>query len=42
LIGLARMGVIAPQEYVLFLHTDGLPTLHVYDDVLLGRSTVAT
>jgi D-cysteine desulfhydrase len=41
LIGLARQGVIAPHENVLFLHTGGLPSLYVYDDVLLGKVAVA-
>ena len=40
LIGLAREGVIGAQERVLFLHTGGLPSLFVYDDVLLGRQAV--
>jgi D-cysteine desulfhydrase len=38
LIGLARSGELRPDEKVLFLHTGGLPSLHVYEDVLLARS----
>ena len=34
LIGLARSGAIRAGERVLFLHTGGLPALHVYEDVL--------
>ena len=30
----------AREERVLFLHTGGLPSLFVYDDVLLGRQAV--
>jgi D-cysteine desulfhydrase len=41
LIGLARAGVIAPHEHVLFLHTGGLPSLYVYDEVLLGKAAAA-
>lgn len=41
LIGLARSGQIRPGERVLFLHTGGLPALHVYEDVLLGRPSGA-
>jgi len=37
LIGLARQGFFAPDENVLFLHTGGLPSLHAYEDVVLGR-----
>jgi len=37
LIGEARRGAIGAGERVLFLHTGGLPSLHVYEDVLLGR-----
>jgi D-cysteine desulfhydrase len=37
LIGLARQGYFKPDENVLFLHTGGLPSLHAYEDVLLGR-----
>ena len=38
LIGLARQGDFKPDEKVLFLHTGGLPSLHVYEDVVLGRT----
>ncbi len=41
LIGLARAGRLRPGERVLFLHTGGLPSLHQYESVLLGRSAVA-
>ncbi len=37
LIGLARRGEIGAGERVLFLHTGGLPAVHAYEDVLLGR-----
>ncbi|MGL4576937.1 MAG: D-cysteine desulfhydrase [Burkholderiaceae bacterium] len=37
LIGLARQGFFKPDEKVLFLHTGGLPSLHVYEGVLLGQ-----
>jgi D-cysteine desulfhydrase len=37
LIGLAREGYFKPNEQVLFLHTGGLPSLHAYEDVVLGR-----
>lgn len=36
LIGEARRGAIGAGERVLFLHTGGLPSLHVYESVLLG------
>ena len=36
LIGLARAGDIEPGERVLFLHTGGLPAVHMYEKVLLG------
>jgi D-cysteine desulfhydrase len=26
---------------VLFLHTGGLPSLHVYEDVVLGRTALS-
>ena len=39
LIGLARAGELAPGARVLFLHTGGLPSLHAYEDVVLGRGT---
>ncbi len=41
LIGLAREGVIAPHERVLFLHTGGLPSLHAFEGVVLGDADVA-
>ena len=37
LIGLARQGYFKPKAKVLFIHTGGLPSLHVYEDVILGR-----
>jgi len=40
LIGLARQGYFKPNEQVLFLHTGGLPSLHAYEDVVLGRVEV--
>ena len=40
LIGLAREGYFKPSEQVLFLHTGGLPSLHAYEDVVLGRVEV--
>jgi len=36
LIGLARNGFLKPGENVMFLHTGGLPALHVYEPVLRG------
>jgi len=42
LIGLAREGFFAPGERVLFIHTGGLPSLHVYEDVVLGRADVTS
>ncbi len=36
LIGLVRQGYFKPQENVLFLHTGGLPAVHVYEHELLG------
>ena len=41
LIGLARAGTLRPDEKVLFLHTGGLPSLFVYQDVVLGKAPVA-
>jgi D-cysteine desulfhydrase len=41
LIGLARAGTLRPDERVLFLHTGGLPSLFVYQDVVLGKAPVA-
>jgi D-cysteine desulfhydrase len=38
LIGLARQGFFKPKAKVLFMHTGGLPSLHVYEDVVLGRT----
>lgn len=40
LIGLARQGYFKPKAKVLFVHTGGLPSLHVYEDVILGRVEV--
>jgi D-cysteine desulfhydrase len=40
LIGEARRGALKAGERVLFLHTGGLPSVHVYEDVLLGRRVV--
>lgn len=37
LIGLARQGHFGADENLLFVHTGGLPSLHVYESVLLGR-----
>ena len=37
LIGLARQGRLKPGERVLFMHTGGLPALHMYEDVVLGK-----
>ena len=37
LIGLARAGEFAPGERVLFIHTGGLPSLHAFEDVVLGE-----
>jgi len=41
LIGLARAGTLRPDEKVLFLHTGGLPSLFVCQDVVLGKAPVA-
>lgn len=41
LIGLARQGHFKPGAKVLFIHTGGLPSLHVYEDVVLGRTQLA-
>lgn len=38
LIGLARQGHFKPGAKVLFMHTGGLPSLDVYQDVVLGRT----
>jgi len=40
LIGLARQGHFKPHAKVLFMHTGGLPSLHVYEDVVLGRTVL--
>jgi D-cysteine desulfhydrase len=40
LIGLARQGYFKPHAKVLFMHTGGLPSLHVYEDVVLGRTVL--
>ena len=40
LIGLARRGFFKPNAKVLFMHTGGLPSLDVYQDVVLGRTVV--
>ena len=37
LIGLAREGLLRPDENVLFLHTGGLPSLHAYEPEVLGE-----
>jgi len=40
LIGLARQGYFKPNERILFLHTGGLPSLHAYEDVVLGKTAL--
>lgn len=40
LIGLARQGFFKPGERVLFLHTGGLPSLHAYENEVLGKAPV--
>jgi D-cysteine desulfhydrase len=40
LIGLARQGYFKPNAKVLFMHTGGLPSLHAYEDVVLGRTAL--
>ncbi|MBE2263988.1 MAG: D-cysteine desulfhydrase, partial [Burkholderiaceae bacterium] len=35
---LARQGYFRPDENVLFLHTGGLPSLHAFEDQVLGRT----
>ncbi len=40
LMGLARQGHFKPNAKVLFMHTGGLPSLDVYQDVVLGRTEV--
>ena len=41
LIDQIRRGAFRPDENVLFLHTGGLPALHVLERELLGESPVA-
>ncbi|MDO9091379.1 MAG: D-cysteine desulfhydrase [Rubrivivax sp.] len=41
LIGLAREGTLKAGSRVLFLHTGGLPSLHVNEAALLGQVAVA-
>ena len=41
LIGLVRQGFFKPGENLLFLHTGGLPSLHAYEAVVLGKTPVA-
>ncbi|MSQ57174.1 MAG: D-cysteine desulfhydrase [Limnohabitans sp.] len=41
LIGLARKGHFKPNAQVLFMHTGGLPSLHMYEDVVLGKTSVS-
>jgi D-cysteine desulfhydrase len=41
LIGLARAGAFRDGERVLFMHTGGLPALHVYQPEVLGHVAVA-
>lgn len=40
LIGLVRQGFFKPGENLLFLHTGGLPSLHAYESVVLGKTPV--
>jgi D-cysteine desulfhydrase len=40
LMGLARQGHFKAGAKVLFMHTGGLPSLDVYQDVVLGRTEV--
>ena len=40
LMGLARQGHFKPNAKVLFMHPGGLPSLDVYQDVVLGRVEV--
>jgi D-cysteine desulfhydrase len=37
LIGLSRRGHFGRDEDVLFLHTGGVPALHVYESEILGE-----
>ena len=41
LIGLARAGSLRADEKVLFLHTGGLPSLFVYEGIVLGDTPIA-
>jgi D-cysteine desulfhydrase len=41
LIGMARKATLRPDEKVLFLHTGGLPSLFVYEGVVLGDTPIA-
>ena len=41
LIGLVRQGFFKAGENLLFLHTGGLPSLHAYEAVVLGKTPVA-
>ncbi|MDP2368879.1 D-cysteine desulfhydrase [Rhodoferax sp.] len=41
LIGLKRQGFFKAGENVLFLHTGGLPALHVFEREVLGQAKVA-
>jgi D-cysteine desulfhydrase len=41
LIGLVRQGFFKVGENVLFLHTGGLPSLHAFEAVVLGKTAVA-
>jgi D-cysteine desulfhydrase len=41
LIGLVRQGRFKRGEKVLFMHTGGLPAVHAYEAVLLGKTPVA-
>jgi hypothetical protein len=40
-MGLARKGFFQAGEKVLFMHTGGLPALHMYEGEVLGRVAVA-
>lgn len=40
LIGLARQGYFSPGERILFLHTGGLPSLHAYENEVLGKAAL--
>jgi D-cysteine desulfhydrase len=41
LMGLARKGYFKAGEKVLFMHTGGLPALHMCENEVLGRVAVA-